>query len=282
MCLGAGGRMIEESKQKALDRMEGVNRNESYLDEYGRITLYPRKKTKVGRYDNENPKTFQGYMDMVLYHAGAFSGKRKRITIDAIKMTEVEPGLFGRQVPGHNFGNTVSHDEYNGICYTASVVPELRETVCNEIVEYGVKHGKFGLLGPYNDEKPGLTLMQCLKKKEYHKDLAFVRQPRDAAFYKIMSTKYNPSWFEIGYMFISNIITANRPAFHRDCGTKLIMLFRMIAIDKVSNKWYYKLMHKYIRNKLKNTYGNQYISKMLRAYFKDRNHPIHTLGKGIK
>ena len=274
--------MILEDNEKAVSRMRGDNSTKSYLDEYGRIELGLRTKSKRGRFSHENPKTFQGYMDIVLDHAGKFTDSRKQITLDAIKMTEVEPGLFGRQVPGQNFGNTVSHDEYNGICYTASVVPELRETVCNEIVEYGMKHGKFGLLGPYNDEKPGLTLVECLKNKEHRKDLAFVRQPRDSAFYKIMSTKYEASWFELLFMAISSIITAHRPAFHRDCGTKLIMFFRILAIEKVTNKWYLRLLHVYIRRKLAKTYGSQYLAKMLRAYFKDSHHPIHTLSKGLE
>jgi hypothetical protein len=271
-----GRRMKIETNQQAIDRYYGTNSSKSYTDEYGRFELYPRAKSKVGKYSSENPKTFQGYMDIVLDHAEELTDSRVQTTVDAILMTQVEPGLFGRQVPGKNFGNTVSHDEYNGICYTASVVPELRDTVCNEIVEYGMENGWL-----YNDEIPNLTPWQAIKQKEF-KQLAFIRQPRDRAFYKIMSTKYNPNLLEVLWLFVSTLVTVHRPAFHKDCGTKLIMFFRMLAIERVTDKWYYKLMNEYVRKQLEKTYGKEYLPKMLRAYFKDANHPIHVLAQGLR
>lgn len=230
---------------------------------------------------------------------------------------EVIPGLYTRR-PTHYWHpgvDVVSHDEYTGLVCAFGLCPSTRSTKINEIVKYGKEYDWV-----YNDKRPNFkywrwVLTNPLKAfnqyREYKKltkvddkkgsifeairddyeilDITYMRQHRDRAFYKIMSTDYKPSFFEVCYLAIANILTARKSDTFPS--TELMCWYRMKVIEEFGLdrlNWLYRVIlsysHEVSRKYFRKVYGSEYVQKMHKLYFRDypKGHPFWYLTKGLR
>lgn len=250
--------------------------------------LYPYNN----RYDNENPHLFTGEMNILLYKLGVSDPRIKKAMNEFLDHTEVVPGLHRRR---HETDiSTVSHDEYSGIMFFTVGNDKALKYVKN-IVEYGKRN-----VWQYHDRRPNVNgisyaLAHPIRTFKYFKRLlsgdesareeypeldalSYARQPRDIAFYKIVSPDHKPNMFELAYLAVSTVLTAFRKADYKNGGTKLIAWYRMQTIDYYKkNTGLLKLAHKFLVYKMEKQYGMNYLKTIHHLYFKDREHPIHKL-----
>lgn len=264
-----------------------------YTDDFGMFCLYLWK----GQYDNENPHLFTGEMNVLLHLLSIYDAENKKNIKNYLEYTEVTPGLHRRRRE-EDSRSTVSHDEYSGIMFMTMGNRTLRDYADN-IVKYGKKYN-----WQYNDNRPerdGLkyALKHPLKAFKYFRRLAkgdesvrennpdldalsYIRQPRDICFYKIVSTITEPNWFERLYLALTVVITGFRNKNYKNGGTKLIAWYRMKVIEYYKqNTFILSLAHKFFIRKLKKQYGVNYLESLHFLYYKDKNHPIHSLVKEI-
>lgn len=262
----------------------------SYTDDLGMFCLYPYE----GNYDNENPHLFTGEMNVLLNLLKLSDPKMPRDMNNFLAHTQVVPGLHRRR---HDTDiSTVSHDEYSGIMFFTLGNKQALSYV-GSIVEYGKENG-----WQYHDRRPYVNgikyaIKHPIKTYKYFKRLSrgdesareeypkldalsYIRQPRDIAFYKIISPNHKPNLFELTYLAISIIMSAVRNPKYKNGGTKLIAWYRLKTIEYYGmNRGVIKIAHKYLIRKMKKQYGKNYLTNIHKLYFKDKNHPIHTLIK---
>jgi hypothetical protein len=198
------------------------------------------------------------------------------------------------------YKNKVSHDEYNGIAFMATVAPPLIGPHLEECIEYGKKHHwQFNDIVPNSDffNKKNWdsieTIIRTFKKiKAYLADLkanpdntnavdyrhdgdigalSTIRQPRDIAFYYIAVGK-NPSLFGVLWLAISIILSTRRSIDDGSRGgTMLMTFFRNIAIKKKLPKgikgWILSKAIQFFNWQLKGKYGEKYPVVLASAYF---------------
>ncbi len=236
-----------------------------YTDEYGRACLYKRDKAKRDNFDNENPHLFTGEAMLLLRMHGRLDCTYEKQQWATTTISQVQPGLFGRQRVGQNFGNTVSRDEYNGLCYQAAACESAQYfRLVNDIIAYGEQNKN-----TYDDGKPNSGF-----------NFRYWRQPKDTCFYKIISDTHKPSTFEKVYLALANILSAilNK----KSVSGRLMAFYRMSAIrlvnhDSVIINSSYSFFNWYSKRK----YGEDYLAKWHTTYFKDLNHPFHILVKHL-
>ena len=257
-----------ESKKQAVTRLY-----KDYFNCYQQVTLYPAANyhPENMNYDSENNNLWQGEGAILLRLNNLFSNIDWLKWISGIANNEVYPGLFARH-PRPYTAHEVSWDEQNGICY-ASVALEY-PAFAESMVKYGKDHDWI-----YVDSLPGTRLFWPLKN--IFKYISYRRQPRDSFFYKVCGD-IKPNWFETlwfaGSAFLSVFGGADKTS------GKIMTFFCMKALElKGYNNWLVKCAYKFVRNYLTKLYGTEYyLSELFKIYFKDTNHPFHTLAKNIK
>lgn len=293
-----------EAKQSLLN---------NYLDEYGRV------KTSLGigqnslemRYENNNMLLFSGEALILLKKNNLLDYKSISTILAGIFKCEHEvfQGLYSRHPMPYRISphlDIISHDEYNGVMYAVAACPQFT-VAADDILDYEKKYGSFCDLypgisfssafkkKPLTTIKNVIKLIKMLKNKEDYRFkvgeaeiLTYKRQPRDRAFYKIISEKYKPSLFEIIFMCMSTLSTLKKPVDHVRGSGRLMAIYRMWSIEEkgLTNKLHcaiINLTNKLFRKGLKKQYGENYIEALHTMYFNlDKNHPFHELCKGLK
>lgn len=239
---------------------------EKYTDRYGRVTLYPSVN---GESDNENPNLFTGEGAMLAKLNGLVTPEYQETVYNSIKTVEIITGLHSRQPNSPMDRHLISFDEHNGIMFS-SVMLENRSLPL-EIVQYGEKHDWI-----YIDNAPGAKLIDNPALYASH-----IRQPRDRAFYKICAHQ-EVSFFEIAYMSIALYLSGGNTK--EETSGKIMSWFRIKTLETLGwDHWMWRWARNKFENKLKVLYNNEYyMEDVMAIYFRDPNHPFHTLIKGLK
>lgn len=274
-----------------------------YLDPLGRVS---EKPNTIYKGITDNPHLFTGEAILLL----SLLGEKHYADLLKINMNleacRIVPGLYSRHPQSfaskYNLpGNTISHDEYNGICFLACAHPEIFRHYATHIINYGQKNG-----WQYHDSAPNVSFfsyfkshpIQCIKELySYYLDmknnptktnyietlhnpavvsLSKWRQPRDRAFYKI-AAGIKPNIIENLWLSISIMITACGPINAQNRGGSILMAyFRKLAIEKVGGgPKIVQLAYRYFDYKLKKRLGIYYPVLIGRKYFSlTANHPM--------
>jgi hypothetical protein len=281
-----------------------------FVDPIGRVSDKPFLQEEG---ITDNPHLFDGEAVLLL----ALLGRLEKSDIEFVDQTlidvEVAPGLFRRHsktfqekysIPFHS----VSHDEYNGICMMAAASPEFFRTYAHDIVFYGERYNwQYCDLYPNSDffqyffDNPIKAIREV---KSYLADikanpqdtnsvdlrhspnivaLTQIRQPRDAAFYKIAAGMI-PSLFQTLNLAFAIVFTSTGDPKEGRGGTKLMAWFRMLAIRRLNGEsLLLKLAHKLFERVLTKKLGIDYPYKLISMYFdRDDNglrHPMIMLVK---
>lgn len=296
------------SKPEARDKL--LN---EYLDEYGRVltSITSWANSFEMKYENNNMLLFSGEALLLLKKNDLLNREAQNRILGGIFKCEHEifSGLYSRHPMPYRVTNqldVISHDEYNGVMYALSAIPEY-QVAADDVVEYGKRYGSFCdsypgrsftsafIRRPINTIKNVIKMINFLRNKEDYRGkiqdveiLTYKRQPRDWAFYKIISENYEPSLFEICFMCLSTLMTLKKPTGYVRGSGRLMAIYRMWAIEEkgLTNKIHsviINLSNKLFRKGLKKQYGENYIEELHKMYFNlDANHPFHELCKGLK
>jgi hypothetical protein len=215
--------------------------------------------------------------------------------VEFLEFTQVCPGLYHRRLPEDD--SVISHDEYAGICFMASIIPKVRQKL-DEVVEYGYEYH-----WQYNNKHPRVDGVKYLMsnpissiKYLYNKirglnqiaiieldNLQWIRQPRDIALYKLFSCTCKPNVLELLYFYISLLVTVAGKDFAANGGTRLLAWYKIVALETIGHKnLLFNLTAKYFRYKMKLLLGDNYVEDLHKMYFQDRLHPIHVMVMGLK
>jgi len=287
--------MIEETKQQAADRLFN-----HYRDWFGRTTLYKAdiEQTGLGKFDNENPNLFDGLTGILLavnhlplerYAKWGQASLQNVLVYDDLDFAI--QGLYGRHPQQFTTTNTVSRDEYNGIAYKCSVIQPLRDTVMNDIIQYGERykwcfadtHPRYevNLFNPVTMFK---LINAALNKDRTNQDayvLSHVTQPDEMGFYKIISSKHEPTLFELLFAAVSFYLTSKKEK--EDTSGKIMAWAKFKAMHLVGFKHpLITFSEKLFVKNMKKMYGENYVHELFKIYYKDVNHPFHTLTYGLQ
>jgi hypothetical protein len=288
------------SKQAAYEKLI-----KEYTNKNGHTTLKRAilSDPTSGNYDSENPNLFTGEAGILVKLNGLDPAPYIRNAAKSIMSVMVLDeegreikGLFSRQPGSYNSKNVVSHDEYSGYCFTACAVPQFRNSIISDIVEYGKKYGYC-----YDDTNPQVNPVAQLKyniklwfqlfcvaflKHDREKyplvnTLTHRRQPDEVAFYKMISDKHKPSLFGVFYFALSLILSVRKPK--GSTSGKIINWNKLKALEIIGYKSFMvKVASKYFYKRLNKDYGENYVSELYKIYFRDPMHPFHELVKGLK
>lgn len=274
----------------------------NYTNKNGHVTLKPANLSDPsnGRYDSENPNLFTGEACILfklnnIQMNNIISNTAR--SISAVMVLDSEgreiKGLFSRQPDSYKSNNPVSHDEYSGLNYSFACISQFRSSLAADIVEYGKKYNYC-----YDDTNPRVRpslynpvlwfqayMVASGRKQRKHYKLfntaTHWRQPDEVGFYKIMSEKHNPSIFELLFIALSLFLSVRKPK--GSTSGKLINWYKLKALEIIGySNFIVDLGAKYFYNRLRKDYGEEYVEELHRIYFKDKNHPFHTLCKGLK
>ena len=102
----------------------------------------------------DNPLLFTGEAALLLNNQNKLGYKELMTILRVVKESTVEPGLYRRQPEYYQKQysipwNSVSHDEYNGICFMVAAHPDSLRFIACDIVSYGERNE-----WQYNDLNP--------------------------------------------------------------------------------------------------------------------------------
>lgn len=281
-----------------------------FIDPIGRVSDKPYTQ-EMGVTDN--PHLFNGEALLLLSLLGRLEKSDIDFVHQSLLETEVVPGLFSRHpksfqkeyaIPWHS----VSHDEYNGICFMTAASPEFFRNTAIDITLYGKRYNwQYCDLYPNSEffhyffdnpitvikevrayladmkANPQDTNSVDLRHSQNIVALTQIRQPRDVAFYKI-AAGLTPSLFQTINLALATIFTSTGDPKEGRGGTKLMAWFRMVAIRRLNGESFLlKIAHKLFEYILTKKLGTDYPYKLISMYF-DRNdnglrHPMIMLVK---
>jgi hypothetical protein len=278
----------------------------SYMDSYGGVTLTNKNLSNPldGIRDNENSHLFTGQAALLIHlnnlTESIYFAKFADNVSWHLTLNQVVPGLFTRFPDPYRFSDGhhgISFDEMAGIAFQALIIN--RRDILDDIVTYGKNHN-----WAFIDEEPGADpikmaggdLKSAIKKiikvfksgdaKLARKEhdvvdyLSRVRQPRERAFYKLLSTKFKPSYFELLNMYFGLIGSSFGEA--NDTSTKIIGFYKIISLDMIGHKsLLYKLTKFIFKRRMHKLYGDCTLNALTMIYFKDVNHPFHRLTEDL-
>lgn len=254
-----------ETKQEAYERLMS-----DYMDEYGRVTLYPTsmRNTETGEYMSENQNLWSGEASALLDMSGLLTPEYIEKANAGFDSVTIEPGLISRRPFPHWLDPThhnVSWDEYNGMMYHSIAVGDQKRPA--EAIAYGRANG-----WSYVDHFHKMGLKERLTW--YFRGL---RQPRDTFFFKIAAGE-KPSLFEQAFSAVSLIMTGND--IKGQASGPVMAWFKIKSLEKVGYRgklWDYAV--KKFEAKLKKVYETEdYAEKIVSIYF-HADHPFNTLIK---
>lgn len=276
----------------------------NYTDIHGRMSISKPgtvEEQKLGKYASNNANLYTGEMAILLQDKDLLTIELRENIIKGLNSSWVEPGLMARH-PG-NYRETdhylpVSHDEYNGLMFAASVIPELRYKA-DDVVEYGKKNNwqycdvpgyktitfsqmfsnpnLFSIVKNYLNEN---HLRRATKKYPELFPIFFTYQPHQRFLFKALSTKYKPTLFEEIYFAANIIYTSISKTPDNGFYTRVLAGFRLKALENVgySSPWI-KLASTVFVYSSKKMLGENYLEKMVNIYFDDKEHPFHYIVK---
>lgn len=304
---------------KMFDKKEAIDTLlNKYTDVYGRTTLYLAEKSdpKNGKYDSGNPHLFTGiatYLVFATTNDGVLCCRQAKNFHRSIKSTIVQKGLFSRHPDPYRFTEAhdpISLDEYYGLCYSTAIIPRalyIGYNLANDIVEYGQKNSWV-----FDDKNPGKVklslnifstlstlfkvIVTAFKTKKYGgskeidkiidsdvnlRYLSRIRLPKDRFLPKALSSLTKPSLLEKLFIFFG-IFSTMRKSNTRVDG-KIMDFFQFLVLKHINyDSFLVNRAAKLFNSKMIEQYGENYPEVIFKIYFKDENHPFHTLIKGIK
>ena len=293
--------MSEETVDEAIFRAKN-----QYSDKIGRITLY--HNGDYPKHRSENQFLWSGEFNiMLLLHSkqtNEFKARfEKSLMACGVKDTlnRRVNGLYSRHPDPYRFeGHGVSWDEYNGIMFSCATFPHFR-FIANSIVNYGHQYNWAYIdEKPYTDpleeayEKPWGTLRELFSiligKNAQREDpdtsnqvinyLSRIRQPRDRGFYKIVSKNEKPRWIEVFHIMIASLLTSKKSREHTSGKKMAWFRFQTLRVLGYRSRMINYAWKKFNKRMIK-MYGDDYMAEIYKIYYKDTNHPFHTLIKGL-
>ena len=134
-----------------------------------------------------------------------------------------------------------------------------------------------------------MTQLLLLNIKEFKKTgdvqsegeskLTRIRLPSDRALMKI-AARQKVNIIEMLHMCLTMIVGLHKPT--TQVSSRVMTFYKLKSIEFTGFKsMLLRLTKKYVHNKLKKDYGINYFNVLNRIYFKDVNHPFHTLSYGL-
>jgi len=287
---------MENFKIEAKTRL--LNR---FIDKRGRVQESPR-------YPTGNPHLYTGEAAILLYMNGLLTDVDMLRFSKGYAACRAVPGLFSRHPDPWRFSehyDVVSHDEYNGLIFSSAATLSIGKPqyeVATEICDYGSKN-YFQFLDKYpganffnkffkNPIKAFKTVKKMFKVDEKGREafdpdyqaLPYQRQPRDIAFYKMISPRYKAGFFSLLYFCLANIISTYKKKEYARGTSKILAIFRHEALRISGNdNFLTKLTRKIIYRKLRKLHGDEFLHYYMVLHFNaEPDHPFHDLSKGIK
>lgn len=281
------------AKNNALD-----SHIKEYRDCLNRVTLRPANNEECLKqnYDSNNAILWSGEMAILMKETlGYVPGEYKQELINSITKHFSSPGLLSRHPEPYRLlpdAKPISFDEYHGLAFLASVIPEFRKTM-DEVVEYGEKnYWQFWDIPGQEQGKPLWQLLTLKNLKDFYYYLqeenlrkATLKYPawsalfathhiHQQAMYKMLSTKYKPSLFEELYFAATAYFAKDKDNY----SSLSMWIFRFKALDQINYKskivsWVKKL---YL-NHLEERFGKDYELVVFSRFYEDENHPFHRM-----
>jgi hypothetical protein len=275
------------------------NQIKTYTDCLGRTTLEPANipECKKENYDTNNALLFTGELVILMKELkGVPSDIKKQITTFLPKHF-IKPGLLSRHPEPYRFRKDmkpISFDEFTGVAFMASVIPELRPYV-DDIVKYGLENNwQYWDMPGYEKGKSWFELLyptallqwipylqeENLRRGtvRYNKlyPLFATHHFHQRAFYKMMSLSYKPNWIEEAYFVGASLL-----AEYTDSSSSFAMwLFRYKALE---HRNYQSPMIKWAsshwREKMREKFGEQYDKVIFQMYYESKDHPFHHMAE---
>lgn len=255
----------------------------TYTDYYGRTTLYKdiRSDAQNGLFDSENQHLWTGEGLILLCLLDLVEDVNLENFRNSLRNTKTGHGLYARHPKPYidSEHHNVSWDEYAGIMMSLAVAKNKR--TAQSIIDYG-EANRWVFLDSDDDL---LWVPEKYTKRKWTKwlylRLSAWRQPKERMFYKVVAGE-KPSAFQVFHMALALLHTAKRPP--GDTSGKLLAWFKIKALKILGYES--KILDYAIKKfdkRMKNMYGNEsYIENLVEIYFKDKDHPFHTLVKGMK
>ena len=272
-----------------------------YIDVYGGTTLthISQSNPLLGQYNNENQHLFNGEMALLIklselensiYYEKIIANYLRHLELcQVVTSGRKIPGLYARHPDPYKFSDEfhgLSRDEHAGMAFLSVAID--RPIIMQEIIEYGKQHNY-----AYIEEEPGYdpikaaggNLLAAIKKIFYNKEdklvqrLSRVRQYNDRSFYKLCAGE-SPTIFELFQMYIGLIMSS--ASSKEITSGKMMSFFKIKSLDLVGhNTILFRITKAIFRLRMRYLYGNNYMKAVAEIYFKDKNHPIHTLIDGV-
>lgn len=288
--------MLDNLKEQALFRL--LN---DYIDVLGGTTLTHKSQSNPldMKWNNENVHLFNGEMalliilnnlqDSIYTEKIIANYKRHLMSCRVVVNGKIVPGLFARHPDPYKFTSEfhgLSRDEHAGIAFLCVATRDNR--VMKDIIDYGKLHNY-----AYIEENPGFdpikeaggaffaTIKKLIKRKDdpLIKQLSRIRQYNDRSFYKLIAEE-SPSFFELFQMYIG--ILMSEYSEREDTSGKIMSFFKLKSLELIGHKSKLFTLVKYLfKKRMISLYGANYMREVVFIYFKDTNHPIHTLIDGI-
>lgn len=273
---------------------------EEYSDCFGRTTLYPAKLDEclAQNYDSNNAILWSGEMAMLLKeNLGSVPEEFKTKMLQVMPLHFSQPGLLSRHPHPYRYNEDmkpISFDEYHGLAFLSTVIPEFKETM-DQVVEYGQKnHWQFWDMPGHEKGKPLWSLLTFSNLKlffteylqEDHLRRATLKYPswyplfathhlHQRAFYKMTSKSYKANFFEEVVFATAGVLAANG---NDNFSSMAMWMFRYKALNHLNyDSKVIKWSEKYFKEKLTDRFGPNYPQYVFQKFYKDQEHPFHLL-----
>jgi hypothetical protein len=273
---------------------------DQYTDCLGRTTLLPSNIPNCLNkdYDSNNAILWSGEMAILLkdFHGEVPEDVKNQLK-KFLPSHFVKTGLLSRHPEPYRYLDTmrpISFDEYTGVAFMASVIPELSKFM-DDTVEYGIKNNwQFWDVPTYENGKSLKTLFSLKALKQWVPYLqeeslrkSTIKYPElyplfathhihQQAFYKMMSSKYKPSLFEELYFAVASYFAEDKHSW----SSLNMWIFRYKAIEyKKYDSKIISYMKERFEKKMLKRFGMFYETLVFQQFYEDYNHPFHLISK---
>lgn len=213
------------------------------------LALYYMFKYKKGMLTEDNIKTFETICENIRTH---------------LPNGEIVQGVFDRgqdeslTEPAET-RRSLSHDNLTGISNFSGL---FGLKYAKEIAEHGLKN--FFIYDNITPEN------QSIKRFRGHP--AYISNWLHNAGHKVKSLMLSP------FLLIHSMISCSSPK--EETSGKLLTICRLYLWSEKS--MVYKFIWNIVKKQLKKMYGDEYLSEICNIYFKNPDHPIHNMVRGLK
>lgn len=226
----------------------------------------PHPPSKLRTAGNDNGILFLAYALTLCDHHHLLDDLDRAHVDFALSQIEKEPGLFERHPNAPLKDRVEGLDNYVGVVAT-SYLFQLKYH--GNVLSYGQNHG-FN----YNDKYPGKWTLRTQ------------RQPSDACFYKFASgvtpTPLEFLWL-IGGIILQSFFNVSHTSEHLMTWLRIRTIEHSFKYNLFNDtmKNLFKIASSFYKRRLKKATNGLGIEMLINVYFQEKEHPLHTLAKGV-